>query len=154
MADTLDFVGAGVTASGTGATKTITIPGGGGGSPFCLDTLALDGTYGDDFTGALDGKWTAQGISANELQCGVSGTYLAMVGSILNAILQAFTLKDEADVIVSFSSYVYTETGFIGPFIVSTAMGGRQWWVATVQAVLSQSASSSYPLASGAEAGV
>ena len=31
-ATTLDFVGAGVTASGTGATKTITIPGGGGGS--------------------------------------------------------------------------------------------------------------------------
>jgi hypothetical protein len=29
-ATTLDFVGAGVTASGTGATKTITIPGGGG----------------------------------------------------------------------------------------------------------------------------
>jgi len=29
-ADTLDFVGAGVTASGAGTTKTITIPGGGG----------------------------------------------------------------------------------------------------------------------------
>jgi hypothetical protein len=29
IADTLDFVGAGVTASGTGTTKTITIPGGG-----------------------------------------------------------------------------------------------------------------------------
>lgn len=31
LATTLDFVGAGVTASGTGATKTITIPGGAGG---------------------------------------------------------------------------------------------------------------------------
>ena len=31
-ADTLNFVGAGVTATGTGATKTITIPGGGGGA--------------------------------------------------------------------------------------------------------------------------
>lgn len=30
-ADTLDFVGAGVVASGTGGTKTITIAGGGGG---------------------------------------------------------------------------------------------------------------------------
>ncbi len=30
IADTLDFVGAGVTASGAGTTKTITIPGGGG----------------------------------------------------------------------------------------------------------------------------
>lgn len=34
VADTLDFVGAGVVASGVGGTKTITIPGGGGGSPF------------------------------------------------------------------------------------------------------------------------
>jgi hypothetical protein len=35
IADTLDFVGAGVVASGIGGTKTITIPGGGGGgSPF------------------------------------------------------------------------------------------------------------------------
>jgi hypothetical protein len=33
-ATTLDFVGAGVTASGTGATKTITIPGGGGSGEF------------------------------------------------------------------------------------------------------------------------
>jgi hypothetical protein len=32
VADTLDFVGAGVTASGSGTTKTITIPGGGGAS--------------------------------------------------------------------------------------------------------------------------
>lgn len=35
---TLNFVGAGVTASGAGATKTITIPGGGGGTPGGSDT--------------------------------------------------------------------------------------------------------------------
>ena len=31
---TINFVGAGVTATGTGATKTITIPGGTGANPF------------------------------------------------------------------------------------------------------------------------
>lgn len=47
-ASTLDFVGAGVTASGTGATKTITIPGGSGltvedeGTPLATDATTLD----------------------------------------------------------------------------------------------------------------
>lgn len=41
-ATTLNFVGSGVTASGTGATKTITIAGGGGGSSFT--TLVIDET--------------------------------------------------------------------------------------------------------------
>ena len=47
-ATTLDFVGAGVTASGTGATKTITIPGGSGivvkdeGSTLTTDATTLD----------------------------------------------------------------------------------------------------------------
>ena len=43
FADTLDFVGAGVTASGTGATKTITIPG--GGAPTGAAGGDLSGTY-------------------------------------------------------------------------------------------------------------
>lgn len=34
---------------------------------------------------------------------------------------------------------------------VPTAMGGRQWWVATVQGVLSQAGSSASPVASGGE---
>jgi hypothetical protein len=45
-ATTLDFVGAGVTASGTGATKTITIPGGGGSGEF-LQTSKVQVTSGD-----------------------------------------------------------------------------------------------------------
>jgi hypothetical protein len=65
-ATTLDFVGAGVTATGAGATKTITIPGGGGDSPFYLDTIALHGTYGDEFDAAdLDAKWTRLNVDAD-----------------------------------------------------------------------------------------
>ena len=47
-ASTINFVGAGVTASGTGATKTITISGGGGGSSLAIkdegSTLSTDAT--------------------------------------------------------------------------------------------------------------
>ena len=71
-ADTLDFVGLGVTASGAGTTKTITIPGatGSGGAayahPMPLDSDAIDGTYGDDFTGATlnTSLWTRRGITS------------------------------------------------------------------------------------------
>jgi hypothetical protein len=45
-ATTLDFVGAGVTASGTGATKTITIPGASGSGEF-LQTSKVQVTSGD-----------------------------------------------------------------------------------------------------------
>ena len=74
----LDFVGAGVTASGSGATKTITIPGGGGGGGaetggFAIMPLdrttdsGMDGTFGDDFTGAsLDAKWTRVNQTSGE----------------------------------------------------------------------------------------
>lgn len=41
---TLDFVGAGVTASGTGATKTITIPGGGGGTTVTTAEASMSGS--------------------------------------------------------------------------------------------------------------
>lgn len=63
---TLDFVGAGVTASGAGATTTITIAGGsGGGHRDPLDQYTLDGTYGDDFTGAaLSGIWTRRNFTS------------------------------------------------------------------------------------------
>ncbi len=50
-ATTLDFVGAGVTASGTGASKTITIPGGGGGTEFVSKTTLSSNATNVDFTG-------------------------------------------------------------------------------------------------------
>jgi hypothetical protein len=79
-ATTLDFVGAGVTASGTGATKTITIPGGGASGP-PLDQYTLDGTYGDHFTGAsLDAKWTRRNFTggAESYQLGKNATWLGI----------------------------------------------------------------------------
>jgi hypothetical protein len=61
-ATTLDFVGAGVTATGAGADKTITIPGGSGGAPeLPLDAAATAAVgSGDLFTGtSLDGGWSS-----------------------------------------------------------------------------------------------
>jgi hypothetical protein len=46
----LDFVGAGVTASGTGATKTITIPGGGSGGDLTLISETVLGSAAADIT--------------------------------------------------------------------------------------------------------
>jgi hypothetical protein len=75
-ATTLDFVGAGVTASGTGATKTITIPGGGGGDPFDGkpyiwtppgSAATEDDEFNDDTSmsgpvNGLDAKWTKRNL--------------------------------------------------------------------------------------------
>lgn len=54
IADTLDFVGAGVTASGAGGTKTISIPGGGGGGVVVEDEGTPLATTADtlNFVGA------------------------------------------------------------------------------------------------------
>jgi hypothetical protein len=72
-ATTLDFVGAGVVASGTGATKTITIAasGGTGGISYPLDDyLASSGSgRNDEFDGGpgLDGKWTLVGTTPDDV---------------------------------------------------------------------------------------
>ena len=58
-ATTLNFVGSGVTASGTGATKTITISGGGGGSDL---TVAEDGS--DLSTAATKLDFVGAGVTA------------------------------------------------------------------------------------------
>ena len=58
-ATTLNFVGSGVTASGTGATKTITISGGGGGSDL---TVAEDGS--DLSTAATKLDFVGSGVTA------------------------------------------------------------------------------------------
>jgi hypothetical protein len=69
-ATTLDFVGAGVTASGTGATKTITIPGGGGFTHTYLgyntagasnEAMATDKVYAKKVTVATAGIVTSIG---------------------------------------------------------------------------------------------
>lgn len=58
-ATTLDFVGAGVTATGSGATKTITIPGGTGDEALLLDNPpGSPSVYDDEGSGSLPGIWT------------------------------------------------------------------------------------------------
>lgn len=75
-ATTLDFVGAGVTASGAGATKTITIPGGGGlGDAFAHGnfgaTETIDFTDGTYHWGTLDQDCTFTFTGATNLKdCG------------------------------------------------------------------------------------
>ena len=60
-ATTLNFVGAGVTASGTGAVKTITIPGGGGGAGTPTITWTLTAPNApNDYTFSGDGFPTSQ----------------------------------------------------------------------------------------------
>ena len=77
-ATTLDFVGSGVTASGTGATKTITISGGGGSSSGQVTTQL--NISGDGTTQATDGSRTQFTItsapdSENNLQIYIDGVY-------------------------------------------------------------------------------
>ena len=70
-ATTIDFVGAGVTASGTGATKTITIPGGGGEifknilMPDGSTTISADAST-DTLTLAQSGLVTISGNSSSD----------------------------------------------------------------------------------------
>ncbi len=77
-ATSLDFVGAGVVASGTGAAKTITIAGASpGGWP--LDRYSIDATYGDHFTGgSLNARWTRRNYAsgAEAYAQGIDATYL------------------------------------------------------------------------------
>jgi hypothetical protein len=57
-ATTLDFVGAGVTASGTGATKTITISGGGGGGALVLlHSVTLGSAASSIGQGSISGSY-------------------------------------------------------------------------------------------------
>ena len=76
-ATTLDFVGSGVTASGTGATKTITVSGGGGSSG---QVTTQKNVSGDGTTQATDGSRTQFTISStpaseNNLQIYIDGVY-------------------------------------------------------------------------------
>ncbi len=69
IADTLDFVGAGVTATGVGGTKTITIPGGGGGTPAGNDEeiqFNNSGAFGADPHLKWDGTQDSLQIDARD----------------------------------------------------------------------------------------
>ena len=104
-ATTLNFVGAGVTASGTGATKTITISGGGGGS----STLA--GLTDVDTTGVANDKIlkynsaSSQWVIADDATSG-GGTLgdLSVSGSTMSSSGTTITLDDNLVVTGTISS--------------------------------------------------
>lgn len=126
-ATTLDFVGAGVVASGVGATKTITIAGGGSGGAAYLDGLTLHGTHGDEFTGsALGGLWTARGVWDSDLVRFASATTWAQVvlgGTQAVSIFQTMPAKETFEIIVAMSQHG-TGVGLVGPAIVSATGTG------------------------------
>jgi len=121
-ATTIDFVGAGVTASGTGATKTITIPGGGGdifknitmpdgstvvAADSATDTLTLAQSGLVTITGNSSSDTVTIGTAANaqlpflkadgsssDIDFQTSGT----IGDILNNLHIPFTKADGTDV--------------------------------------------------------
>lgn len=83
-ATTLDFVGAGVTASGTGASKTITVPGGGGALEFVSKTeiTVSNATTQIDFTGLAQGfVYKIVCAVANMASSGEQRIYLYLNGS-------------------------------------------------------------------------
>jgi len=126
-ADTLDFVGAGVTASGTGATKTITIPGGGDPRPYFDSGNTLHATYGDDFAAAaLGGAWTPTGaLVAAQIRTGVSGSWLEFVGNHTGAysVYRAGPTTDTFELRASFA-FMSTADIMVGPAIVSSTGTG------------------------------
>lgn len=80
-ATTLNFVGAGVAATGAGATKTITIAGGGSSDLFPLDVApGSPSAFDDEGTGSLPGIWTDPITSAagqtNTITRGNGWTYI------------------------------------------------------------------------------
>ena len=104
-ATTLNFVGAGVTASGTGATKTITISGGGGGS----STLA--GLTDVDTTGVANDKIlkynsaSSQWVIADDATSGGGALGdLSVSGSTMSSSGTTITLDDNLVVTGTISS--------------------------------------------------
>jgi hypothetical protein len=86
VADTLDFVGAGVTATGAGGTKTITIPGGGGGD------VTKVGTPVDNQVGV----WTGDGTIEGTTGLTYDGSVLEVAGTIQVSNAAGSAMLDEA----------------------------------------------------------
>ncbi len=97
-----------------------------GSSPPYLDSTTLDGTYGDEFTGAsLDGKWTPLNVPAPGFQAG-DGSHLFIDFSGVNPanITEPGPTTDEFDVIASFSHFVNAVDAMVGLYIVSSTGTG------------------------------
>lgn len=115
---TLNFVGAGVTASGTGATKTITIPGGSGGASVPVIVQAKDGAFGNSLGGSIT---LAQApASGNSLIMGISesnGTGPSAVSS------SNTTWTKIAGITQGFSVWVGVVSGTGGTTITLSGLG-------------------------------
>jgi hypothetical protein len=108
-AESLDFVGAGVTASGTGAAKTITIPGGAAPSLIIKDEGGALDTAAEslDFVGA--------GVVA-------SGAGAAKTITIAGAAAAALVIKDEGEALATPAESL----DFVGAGVVASGAGAAK----------------------------
>lgn len=125
-ATTLDFVGAGVVASGSGATKTITIAGGGSAAPaFPLDDRTLHATYGDHYDGpTLDAIWTRRGLP-NPSERFITDSWMDIheYSGTNFGHLQSWTPTNEAEVVIAGSYFTTGDDGW-GPCILDSSGTG------------------------------
>ncbi len=88
VADTLDFTGAGVTASGTGGTKTINIPGGGSGTG--------QGLVDFEYAHRTAGNVTTNSTTWANVDTGTDLVLSASTGDVLHVTLSAGAFGTEA----------------------------------------------------------
>jgi hypothetical protein len=126
-ATTLDFVGAGVTASGSGATKTITIPGGGGSILYPLDDITLHSTHGDHFDAAtLDtGLWTRRSLDAPSETLSDSWLHITNREGTNFGYTQSWTPQTEAEFQMASSHFINGDEGF--GIVVLNSSGTGVW---------------------------
>ena len=118
-ATTLNFVGSGVAASGTGGTKTITISGGGGGSSANVNTDVVVNTFNGDssttaFTLSSEPSTdqnvfvTINGVSQHIDAYSLSGTTLTMSAAPENGdVIEARTVRSTNVELRDHKDYIY-----------------------------------------------
>lgn len=124
LASTLDFVGAGVTASGAGGTKTITIPGGGGQVDSVVGGVNITVNAGDPVNPIVDLDAAITGVSVNGVtltNAGVATNYLDETGaySIPPGSGNTILVEDEGTPLATAA----TTLNFVGAGVVASGAG-------------------------------
>ena len=119
LATTLNFVGAGVTASGVGATKTITIPGAGAGSLAGLTDVDLTGQAIGDLLFNVDG--TNWNDTAGRLTY-TPGTLTLFDAALTDSIALSLDGTDATFVLTNISALI--NTGAASYDFITDSVGG------------------------------
>jgi hypothetical protein len=123
--------GAGAVGTGVKSSREDHVhPAAGGGTSlvYPIDTATLNGTYGDEFTGAtVNVAWTAQNIHAGGLQVqdGADASWLSWTGNGAHpTIWETGPTTAEFEVIASFTMRASSADLRVGPYIVSSTGTG------------------------------